>query len=119
KMRGWITELRHDGDTVYLIAETASGPCLAYTVTFHGSAKPEVEDVRGQSLPPKVALRYKARDTASAALEGKFFDANYNFEVIDYLSFAAAPSREIITRPFSREASTGDHALAMLSSHTF
>src|SRR5438128_1678848 len=50
KARGWITELRKDGDMVYFIAETASGPCLSYTVTFHGAAQPEVQDRRGQAL---------------------------------------------------------------------
>jgi hypothetical protein len=83
KMRGWVTELSKDGDVVYWIAETPSGPSLAYTVTFHGSAKPEVQDVRGQPLPPKVAARFKARQTAGEALKGKLYKLAYNFEVLD------------------------------------
>ena len=82
KMRGWITELGKSQDKVYLIAETASGLCLAYIVSFRGSEQPQVEDRRGQPLPPDVAVRFKARQTALAALTGKFFDASYNFEVL-------------------------------------
>jgi hypothetical protein len=83
KMRGWVTDLSKDGDVVYWIAETPSGPSLAYSVTFHGSAKPEVQDVRGQPLPPKVAARFKARQTAGEALKGKLYKLAYNFEVLD------------------------------------
>ena len=82
KMRGWITELGKTEDKVHLIAEASSGPCLAYTVSFRGSNKPRVEDRRGQALPPGIAVRYNARQTAIAALAGKFFDASYNFEVL-------------------------------------
>jgi hypothetical protein len=83
KARGWITQLRKDGNMVYFIAETASGPCLSYTVTFHGAAQPEVQDRRGRALPPNVALRYKAGQTALAALKGKLYNIPYNFEVLD------------------------------------
>src|SRR5918996_1353272 len=83
KIRGWITELGKADDKVHLIAETPSGFCLAYTVTFHGTEIPRVEDRRGQALPPNIALRHKARNTASAALKGKLFDINYNFEVLN------------------------------------
>lgn len=82
-MRGWITELRKDAEIVYLIAHIPSGSTLAYTVTFHGSERPAVNDHRGQPLPPNIAVRYKARQTAVVALQGKFFYANYNFEVLD------------------------------------
>lgn len=83
KMRGWITELRKTGDAVHFIVETPSGPSLAYTVSFRGSGKPEVQDMRRQSLPDQIAVRYKARGTAMAALRGRLFDAPYNFEVLD------------------------------------
>jgi hypothetical protein len=83
KRRGWITDLRPGGDVVYIIAETAAGPCLAYEVIFQGSKKPAVQDKRSQPLPPEIALRYRARETAIAALQGKFSDINYNFEVLD------------------------------------
>lgn len=82
KMRGWITDLGKDEDKVYLIADTPSGTLLAYAVGFPRSGKPQVEDKRGQPLPPDIALRYKARQTAIAALAGRFFDAQYNFEVL-------------------------------------
>jgi hypothetical protein len=83
KMRGWITELGSGGDTVYLIAETASGLCLAYTATFHDKGKPQIEDRRGQALPANVALRFKARETALAAVVNRLFDVPYNAEVLD------------------------------------
>ena len=83
KMRGWVTELGRTEDKVYMIAETASGPCLAYVVSFGKLGKPRVEDKRGQPLPANIAVRYKARQTAVAALSGKFFDAKYNFEVLN------------------------------------
>jgi hypothetical protein len=83
KLRGWISELGKDEDKVHIITETASGPCLAYTVSFAGSKKPVVEDRRGESLPQNVAVRYKALQTTLVALNGKLFDANYNYEVLD------------------------------------
>jgi len=83
KARGWITELRKDGDIVYFIAETPSGKCLSYTVTFHGSAKPEVQDRRGQPLPSDVAVRFKALQTGTRALRGKLYNIDYNFEVLN------------------------------------
>jgi hypothetical protein len=83
KMRGWITELRKDGDIVNMIAETTSGPCLAYTVTFREGAKPQVEDRRGQPLPPNIAVRFKARQTAADALKGRLYNLAYNTEVLN------------------------------------
>ena len=83
KMRGWITELGSGGDTVYLIAETASGLCLAYTATFRDKEKPQIEDRRGQPLPANVALRFKARETALAAVINRLYDVPYNAEVLD------------------------------------
>jgi hypothetical protein len=83
KMRGWITVFRHDGDTVYFIVETPSGPRVAYTVTFHGLENPQVEDHRGDPLPPNIAVRFKARNTAMEALKEKLFNINYNFEVLN------------------------------------
>ena len=85
---------------VYMIAETPSGPMLAYTANFRQSGKPEVQDVRGQSLPAAVAVRYKARETATASLRGRLFDAPYNFEVLDdpdgrgFLVYALAVTQE-------------------------
>lgn len=99
KLRGWIIELGKSTNKVHLIAETALGPRIAYTVTFRGSDIPKVEDRHGQPLPPDVAVRYKARQTAIAALEGKTFDAKYNFEVLNeslaQSSFACPSTLEI------------------------
>ena len=83
KMRGWITELKKGADAVHFIVETPSGPALAYTVSFRRSAEPEVQDMRGESLPADVAVRYKARETGAAAVRGRLFDAPYNMEVLD------------------------------------
>jgi hypothetical protein len=116
KGRGWITDLRPDGDVVYTIAETAAGPCLAYAVIFEGSETPVVQDKRKQPLPPEIALRYKARKTAVAALKGKFFDINYNFEVLDdpdgsgFLVYALAATNK------KGEFPTGGHYRVTVSS---
>jgi hypothetical protein len=83
KAAGWISELRSAEDRVYFIAEVPSGLCLSYIVTFHGSAKPEVADVRGQPLPSNVALRYKALKTALKALKGHLFNIPYDYEVLN------------------------------------
>ena len=100
KLRGWVSELSKDGDKVYLTTEVPSGPVLAYRVVFHDD-KPMVEDHRGESLPPAIALRFKARNTAASAVEDKLYkDANYNFEVLDdpdgrgFLVYALAATRK-------------------------
>jgi hypothetical protein len=116
KRRGWITDLRPGGDVVYIVAETAAGPCLAYEVTFERSKKPMVQDKRGQPLPPGIALRYKAAETARVALQGKFFDINYNFEVLDdpdgsgFLVYALAATNK------KGEFPTGGHYRVTVSS---
>jgi hypothetical protein len=83
KMRGWITELKKSADAVHFITETPSGPTLAYTVSFSQAGALEVKDMRGQSLPAHIAVRFRARETAAAAVRGRLFDAPYNFEVVD------------------------------------
>jgi len=116
KRRGWITELRPGGDVVYIVAETAAGPCLPYEVVFQGSKRRAVQDKRGQPLPPEIALRYKAVETARAALQGKFFDINYNFEVLDdpdgsgFLVYALAATNK------KGEFPTGGHYRVTVSS---
>jgi hypothetical protein len=107
KMRGWVSELGSGGDRISLIAETPSGLCLAYTVKFEGEKKPQVEDHRGEPLPPNIALRFEARKTALAAVSGKLFDdVSYNCEVLDdpdgsgFLAYVLAATRkkgEILT----------------------
>lgn len=100
KMRGWISELKNTGDAVHFVTETPSGPTLAFTASFGQSGKLEVQDMRGQSLPADVAVRYKARETATAALRGQLFNASYNFEVLDdpdgrgFLVYALAATLE-------------------------
>ena len=106
KLRGWISELSKSGDKVHLITQTPSGPVLAYTVTFRGG-KPQVDDRRGEALPASIALRYKALNTASAAVDGKLYkEANYNFEILNdpdgsgFLIYALAATQkkgEILT----------------------
>ncbi|MEN3370582.1 MAG: hypothetical protein V7609_2725 [Verrucomicrobiota bacterium] len=116
KRHGWITELRPGGDIVYIIAETAAGPGLAYEVIFQGSNTPEVRDKRSQPLPPKIALRHKAVETARIALQGKYFDINYNFEVLDdpdgrgFLVYALAATNK------KGEFPTGGHYRVTVSS---
>ena len=115
KIRGWISDLQSSRDTVYLVAETAAGPCLAYEVVFAGSKKPQVHDKRGLPLPPKIAVRHKARAIAIVALEGKFFDINYNFEVLDdpdgsgFLVYALAATNK------REEIPTGGHYRVTIS----
>ena len=121
KLRGWITELGKDKDKVNIITETASGPCLAYTVSFAGSEKPVVEDRRGQALPPNIALRYKARGTAVAAVKDQLYDVPYNFEVLDdpdgsgFLVYALAATKkngEILTGGHYRVTVSADGSKA-------
>ncbi len=119
KLRGWITDRRRDSDVVYLIAETPSGPRLAYAVTFRGSGNPRVEDERGQPLPPNVAVRYAALQTTTRALAGKLFDAKYNFEVLNdpdgggflvYALAATTTNGEVITGGHYRVTVSADGA---------
>lgn len=85
--QGWITDLHKGGDIVYWIAETKDGFAPAYKVTF-SAEPPTVEDIHNAKLPAKIALRYKARQTALRALGDKLTDAydadaHYNIEVLD------------------------------------
>ncbi len=83
--QGWITDLHTDGDIVYWIAETKDGLAPAYKVTFSDKA-PTVENIHNAKLPAKIALRYKARQTALRALGDKLndsYDPHYNIEVLD------------------------------------
>jgi hypothetical protein len=83
--QGWITDLHTGGDIVYWIGETNVGLAPAYKVTFSGESR-TIEDIHNARLPAKIALRYKARQTALRALGDKLSDAydpHYNFEVLD------------------------------------
>src|SRR5262249_20083757 len=82
---GWVTDLRRGGDNVYFIVETKSGLVGAYKVNFRHSGSPQVQDIHGQPIPVEVAIRYKARRTASNAVRLRLnhaYGAQYNFEVL-------------------------------------
>jgi hypothetical protein len=84
--QGWITDLQHDGDLVYFIAERNTGLSAAYKVTFPHRGSPRVEDIHNTNLPAKIAVRYKARQTAMRAASNKLntaYGASYNFEILN------------------------------------
>jgi hypothetical protein len=84
--QGWVTDLHRDGDLVYFIAETNTGLSAAYKVTFPHRGSPRVEDIHNTDLPAKIAVRYKARQTAMRAVSNKLntvYGARYNFEVLN------------------------------------
>jgi hypothetical protein len=83
KGRGSVTRPEGKGGTVYFTVATPSGPRLSYIVTLSTNKDPEVQDVRGQSIPPKIAVRDTARQTASIAMKSKAFNLAYDFEVLD------------------------------------
>ena len=114
KPQGWITDLHKNGDAVYLIAEAKSGLVPAYKVTFPRNGSLRVDDIHGQKLPREIALRYKARTTALAALNAqtdpftKPVTAVYNFEVLvlppgqHVLSVSTTPQIYRYTAPTQR-----------------
>ena len=121
KMRGWVTDLKRTGGAVHFITEAPSGPTLAYTVDSPLSGKPEVQDRRGQPLPADVAVRYKARETATAAARARLFEAPYNFEVLDdpdgsgflvYALAATPKSDQVVLAGHFRVTVSGDGAKA-------
>jgi hypothetical protein len=84
--QGWVTDLQRDGDLVYFIVETNTGLSGAYKVTFPHRGSPRVEDIHNTDLPAKIAVRYKARQTAMRAAINKLntaYGARYNFEVLN------------------------------------
>jgi hypothetical protein len=85
-LQGWITDLHHDGDNVYFIAETKRDELEeAYKVSFQREGSPQVRDIHGQPIPPEIVTRYKARRTAMAAVRSQLntaYGAIYNFEVL-------------------------------------
>jgi hypothetical protein len=84
--QGWITDLHPHGDVVYFIVEIKTGLAPAYKVTFPPNGSPKVEDIHGSVLPPEIALRYKARQTAIRAVKAQLntaYGARYNFEVLN------------------------------------
>ena len=84
--QGWITDLHSNGDVVYLIGEAGGKTAPAYKVTFPGKGSPRVEDIHEQKLPPTIATRYKARQTAIRAASPQLntaYGPRYNFEVLD------------------------------------
>jgi hypothetical protein len=90
-------------------------------VVFSRSGHPEIEDHRSEALPQQIALRYKARQTALAALKGKLFDVAYNVEVLNdpdengFLVYALASTNkkgEILTGGHYRVTVSADAATA-------
>jgi hypothetical protein len=81
KPQWWISDLRNDGDTVYFIGGAPLVP--AYKVVFGKGTAPAVEGIHGQELPPKLAVRLKALQTAVKAVYPKLYDVSYNFEVLN------------------------------------
>jgi len=84
--QGWITDLHRYGDVVYFIIEANDAIAPAYKVIFPREGSPQVEDIRNQSLPPAIATRYRARQTAIRSALPRLnnaYGAHYNFEVLD------------------------------------
>jgi len=83
--QGWITELGGEANSVWWIAEKGPGLAAAYKVTFRPGRPPQLEDLRGESVPPSIATRYRARKTAINAVLPKLnvaYGPRYNFEVL-------------------------------------
>ena len=119
--KGWITELRPAANTVYLLTAKDSDVVLSYSVTFPPTGGPIVKDRRGEALPANIATRARARETALKSLQGKFYDAPYNVEVLDdpkgsgFLVYALAASgdgREVILGGHFRISVSADGATA-------
>ncbi len=98
---GWITELQKKGDIVYILMKKDETPALAYSVAFPPKGEPILKDRRGEALPRDVALRFKARQRAIAAVTDKLFEGvSYNFEVLDdpdgsgFLVYGLAATRD-------------------------
>jgi hypothetical protein len=82
----WITDIGRNTDAVYMIGGRGSKPILGYKVLFPKGGQPSVLDVRGQSLPPQIAIRYNALQTAVKAVSPRLnaaYGAHYNFEVLN------------------------------------
>lgn len=98
-IKGWITEPGVEKGRVYFVQKEGAQLSLAYVVTFPEKGEPRIEDQRGAALPPYVATRYAARESAIAAIP-KFMKAPYNFEVLDapdgkgFLVYALAATTE-------------------------
>jgi hypothetical protein len=84
--QGWITDLHPDGDVVYFVVEANDAIAPAYKVIFPREGSPQVEDIHNQLLPPVIATRYRARQTAIRSMSSRLnnaYGAHYNFEVLD------------------------------------
>ncbi len=117
----WISDPHKDGDIVYLIDARGSEPTLAYKVIFGREKAPTITDMRGQPLPPQIALRYKALQTGIKAVSGKLFTPLTNFEVLNdpdksgFVVYALAVSddrNEILTGGHYRITVSADGSIA-------
>lgn len=82
----WISDLRKGADSVYLIDARKPQPAVAYKVIFPKSGSPSILDAHHQPLPPEIAVRYQALQTAvKAALPtlNVAYGPRYNFEVLN------------------------------------
>lgn len=81
-VKGWISTVGDEASVVYFIQERDNLLSLAYTVTFPREGAPVVKDQIGEALPEAVRTRYRARQTALAAVP-KLYTPNTNIEVLD------------------------------------
>jgi len=82
----WITDLGKESDSVYLIDARKIEPAVAYQVISPKSGSPNILDAHHQPLPPEIALRYKALQTArKAALPtlNVAYGPHFNYEVLN------------------------------------
>jgi hypothetical protein len=84
--QSWVSELHKDRDVIYWCAQTQNSLVPEYKITYPKDGGVHVEDIHGQRLPERIAIRFKARETAMKAAYPKLngaYGAHYNFEVID------------------------------------
>lgn len=82
----WITDLSKEGDSVYLIDARKPEPAVAYKVIFLKGGSPSILDAHHQLLPPGIALRYRALQTARKAALPTLniaYGPHYNYEVLN------------------------------------
>jgi hypothetical protein len=81
-VKGWVSTVGGEASVVFFLQERDDRLSLAYTVTFPREAAPVVKDQIGEAVPEAVRTRYRARQTAIAAVP-KLYTRNTNAEVLD------------------------------------
>ena len=82
----WITDLSKGSDSVYLIDARQPEPAVAYRVIFPKSGSPNILDAQHQPLPPEIAVRYQALQTAIRAARPTLnvaYGPRFNYEVLN------------------------------------